>query len=109
MTGKSDDSFADSIAARLISLCVALLISIILVYNYRTDFKHMLAGASDANVSLPEVDAASDEPINPALATCLEQRIGDVDRMRDDGILTESQYGSFRSRAKELCVQQNPG
>jgi hypothetical protein len=39
----------------------------------------------------------------------LVQRVGDVDRMKNEGILSEVQYEAFRSRAEGLCRAQNPG
>lgn len=46
---------------------------------------------------------------NPALAACLAERIGAVDRMRAEGIVNEAQYGAFRARAEAFCQQQFGG
>jgi len=62
-----------------------------------------------ANLPANSSDVSSEAVSNPALAACLQQRIGDVDRMKEDGILSDAQYASFRARAEELCVQQNQG
>jgi len=109
MGKQSDASFADTTAARLIAVCLALLIAIILVVNYKQDFVQLFSDAPDGGISVSEAETSIENNANPALAACLAQRIGDVDRMREEGILTESQYSSFRANAEELCVQQNPG
>ena len=109
MGKQSDASFADTTAARLIAVCLALLIAIILVVNYKQDVVQMFSDAPDSAISAGESETSSENNANPALAACLAQRIGDVERMREEGILTESQYSSFRANAEELCVQQNPG
>ena len=109
MADTSGASFADTTAARLIALCLALLIAIILVYNYKQDFAAMFSDSPTGSLPVTNVDTPQDEAANPALAACLAQRIGDVDRMKEEGILSEAQYASFRANAEELCFQQNPG
>jgi hypothetical protein len=41
------------------------------------------------------------------LQDCLDQRVGDVDKMKAEGIVNDAQYASFRQRAEELCRAQN--
>ncbi|MGI9350454.1 MAG: hypothetical protein ACR2O3_02725 [Rhizobiaceae bacterium] len=109
MATQTGTNFSDTPAARLLALCIALLITIVLVYNYKDDFARLFTGSEEAGLPVTNIDTAPDEAANPALAACLQQRVGDVDRMKDEGILSEAQYASFRARAEELCVQQNPG
>ena len=109
MTTQTGNSFADTTAARLLALCIALFLAVILVYNYKSDFARLFSGSGETGLPVTNVETAPDEAANPALAECLQQRIGDVDKMKEEGILSDAQYASFRARAEELCVQQNPG
>jgi len=45
---------------------------------------------------------------NPELAACLTERVGAVDQMRSDGVIGDSQYETFRSRAVAYCETQFP-
>jgi hypothetical protein len=45
--------------------------------------------------------------VNAALQNCLDQRVGDVEKMKADGIINDAQYASFRQRAGELCRAQH--
>ncbi len=45
---------------------------------------------------------------NPALAACLADRLGTVDKMNDEGILTTAQYELFRTRAIGFCEAEFP-
>jgi len=109
MATQAANSFIDSIVARLLALCLALFFSIMLVYNYKDDFRTLVSADDPANLPANSSDVSSEAVSNPALEACLQQRIGDVDRMKEDGILSDAQYASFRARAEELCVQQNQG
>lgn len=108
MATKTADTFADTKAARLVALCLACFFGFILIFNYGDDFGKVFSNSSDNSLPATSAETSPEEAANPALATCLQQRIGDVDKMKEEGILSESQYASFRSRAEELCYQQNP-
>ena len=100
-------TFADSVIARLLALVLAILLGWLLWSNWADDFKRVASGEKE-----PPAVVSADEPTkpaNPALQECLAQRVGDVDRMKEEGILSDDQYGSFRARAEELCRAQNPG
>ncbi len=99
--------FADSIWARLLALLLAVGIGWLLWSNWAQDFQTLFAGETENTPVISTSEPA--KPANPALEECLAQRVGDVDRMREEGILSDTQYGSFRARAEELCRQQNPG
>ncbi len=104
----STQPFLDTGAARLLALGIAILLAIILAFGWGKEIGQVLSGADQP--ALPEV-VGSDldlEQANPELAACLQQRLGDVDRMRDEGILSESQYAGFKQRAEDLCYQLNP-
>lgn len=47
----------------------------------------------------PEADAAA----NPALAACMEARLGDIEKMLQDGVIDDTQAQQFKSRATALC------
>ncbi|WP_417694194.1 hypothetical protein [Roseibium sp.] len=45
---------------------------------------------------------------NPELDACLEKRLGDVTKMVSEGIVTDTQAASFKSRATSYCETQFP-
>ncbi|MTI42350.1 hypothetical protein JM93_01765 [Roseibium hamelinense] len=45
---------------------------------------------------------------NPELDACLAKRVGDVDKMRADGVVSDAQYETFRARAVGFCEAQFP-
>ena len=100
-------SFADTVFARLLALAVAIGIGALLYVNWADDFRNLFAGNTPP---LPITSGST--PVgseNPALAACLERRVGDVDGMLEEGIISDAQHESFRMRATELCLAQNPG
>jgi len=99
--------FADSNLARLLALAVAIALALLLWFNWSSDFKLLLADGDNAASTTASSEPA--KPANPALHACLAQRVGDVDQMKKEGILSDAQYGAFRSRAEGLCRAQNPG
>ncbi len=107
MTAQQTRSFADTGLARLIALVLAALIAYLLWSNWTDDFRQLMEGREAAMPVISESQPA--KPVNPALEKCLEQRIGDVDRMKQEGILTDAQYDAFKGRAMDLCAAQNPG
>lgn len=100
-------TFADSVIARLLALVLAILLGWLLWSNWADDFKRLASGEKEAPAVVSAAEPA--KPANPALQECLAQRVGDVDRMKEEGILSDAQYGNFRSRAEGLCRAQNPG
>ena len=103
-------SFVDSPILRLIALLFAALFAWLLWSNYADNFKALMAGKGDTAETTLRVSASEPaKPANEALEACLAQRVGDVDKMKKEGILSDAQYSSFRGRAEELCRAQNPG
>jgi hypothetical protein len=47
-------------------------------------------------------------PVNAGLQNCLDQRVGDVETMKSEGVINDAQYTSFRERAQQLCRAQHP-
>lgn len=105
-----DKRFIHSGAARLIALVigVCLIAYMAITWGERMqETAHTLFDGEKSQlvtpVGLPRVKNAT-----PALTACLEQRIGDVDKMKADGVINEHQYQTFSARASELCYAQNP-
>ncbi len=98
--------FVDTGAARILALLLALLFAFLLYYHYKDDFVRL--ASNEVAVGLPEATTASIADTNPELAQCLQKRIGDVNQMKQDGVLSEAQFSDFKARAEELCYQQNP-
>ena len=91
-----------------LALLLAIAIAWLLWTNWAADFKALFAGGEQETTPVVSVSEPA-KPANPALEECLAKRVGDVDRMKKDGILSDAQYGNFRSRAEELCRGQNSG
>jgi hypothetical protein len=85
-------SFADTAAARGIAALVLVLVILSLIWLHRHD------------LFLSEQPAAS----NPALAACIAERVGHVETMQDEGVITPQQAESFRARAIQFCEQTVP-
>ena len=107
MTTTTQTGFINTNAARILAAALAVFFAVIWFYNYQADFGRLISG-DDGSVQLPESSSQASIDQNPGLAACLEQRIGDVDQMKKDGLLSEDKYASFRARAEQLCAQQNP-
>ncbi len=51
----------------------------------------------------PEVE---DQITQPALAACLERRLGAVENMRAENVLQDAQYELFKGRAEAYCLYE---
>ena len=100
--------FLDTMAARAVAILLAVALGTVLWTNYAQDFKRLMAGQSATGEVAVVSATESAKPANPALQACLSQRIGDVDQMKSEGILSDAQYSAFKMRAEELCRAQNP-
>jgi hypothetical protein len=98
-------SFVDSILARLIALAIAVLIGAIFFVYWTDDMRTLMAGDE------PQIPVFAEQGpvqrVNAALQNCLDQRVGDVEKRKADGIINDAQYASFRQRAGELCRAQH--
>jgi len=108
-TQTTSKDFVDTGLARLIALVVAIAIAALLIVNWGSDIKRLASGGTGDNglpqaIQTPESIAA----INPELQACLDKRVGDVDQMKADGVLSDSQYADFVESARSLCYQTNP-
>lgn len=86
------DPFIDSWRARLVAGLVLILSAASLAYIHREDLT-VLAGG----------DPAQAVPVNPALAACLTERYGAVDRMLAEGVIDDAKHTLFRQRAAAMC------
>lgn len=100
------DSFLDTMVARLIALVIAGVIAAFMVITWSDDFLALLED-EPAQLVVP-VGGSPAAEATPELDACLAQRVGDVDRMKEEGIIGDAQYEAFRSRAVSLCNAQNP-
>lgn len=94
-TPSADRHFLDTPAARALALLVALLAAAVLGWLNRE--------AIMGSTPVPVAALA-----NPQLAACLKERVGAVDKMRDESIINERQYSEFRTRAEDYCNAQFP-
>ncbi len=90
------ESALDGFAARLTAGLIALAAAALLIWiNW------------DRFVPPPE-DAAADASLNPRYVACRDQRLGDVTKMNDDGVITNQQFQQFSERALATCAGQFP-
>jgi hypothetical protein len=83
---RKQGTFLDSVWARLIAGLVAATVSGLLVWINRD----ALTGAA--------------APTGP-LAECLAERLGHVDKLIVDGVVSSGQADEFRIRARQFCEQ----
>lgn len=95
MSAHQRQSFADGPVPRVAAMLLILICVAVLAYLHR----ETLFPFGDAPV------AAGD----PELLACLAERVGAVDRMQADGVVSEAQYATFRARAEAFCQQQFGG
>lgn len=105
-TAGASTHFIDSIFARLIALGIAVLFGAIIFVNWSHNIGELVAGDSEAIPLITEQQPV--KAVNAALQICLDQRVGDVEKMKSEGVINDAQYASFRQRAEELCRAQNP-
>ncbi|QDY69796.1 hypothetical protein [Qingshengfaniella alkalisoli] len=98
--------FLDSIWARLIALVIAALLLFALWASWNTEITALVRGnlSAPAIIEQPKPDA---NVVNVALQDCLTKRIGDVEQMQSEGILSDHQYEDFRQNAEQLCYAQH--
>ena len=85
----------------MLALVLAGLIAVLFYVNWSNDLANLFTSQPAGPEVVEEVVPA--EEINPELAACLKQRVGDVDKMQQDGILSDNQYTDFKERAIQLC------
>ncbi len=86
-------AFLDRPVARFVALGVFFGAALALAWSHRDDLIPPPAALA----------RAGDDPV----AVCLATRAGDIDRMRDERVITDDQASLFKSRAEALCVAQH--
>ncbi|MBO6758843.1 MAG: hypothetical protein JJ902_21110 [Roseibium sp.] len=89
---------------RITALAIAFLALLLMLWIGRED----VPGLSTVWTGLTGSTTESAGTGNPELDACLAQRVGDVDQMRADGVINDSQYDTFRGRAVSFCEAQFP-
>ncbi|MGI9371664.1 MAG: hypothetical protein ACR2OJ_04150 [Hyphomicrobiales bacterium] len=56
----------------------------------------------------PNSQLTSSAGSNPEYIKCRDQRLGDVEKMKKDGIIDEAKVAQFTSRALAMCGAQFP-
>ncbi len=106
VAGRQKASPFDTVGARLAGLAIACLAAGLMFWIGRDEvplIRGLMPGAAGSG---GEQTASSG---NPELDACLASRIGDVDAMRRDGVISNDQYDLFRARATAYCETQFPG
>jgi len=49
-----------------------------------------------------------DAGLNPEFVACRTERLGDIDKMRDDGLIDDAQEEQFAARALAYCTSRFP-
>ena len=110
MSKTSKEKFINTIGARLVALILSVGLLTFLVTTSEKPFTQIagyFAGEKDIVLVQPAGQIRVRED-NPALAACLERRLGDVEEMLKDGVINSHQHEQFSSRARTLCQAQNP-
>lgn len=94
----------DTRAARVVALVLAVALAAVFYAVWREEVSTLFG-----DLTAPEAESLTVTHEDPAVAACLESRIADVDRMRDDGLIDDAQHGVFAERAASLCVAQAVG
>lgn len=90
--GNGTRSFIDGPGARIVAVLVLIGVGAVLAAMHWDD------------VFAPEGEAGAG--LDPAVAACIAERVGHVDRMVADGVVAAAQADSFRARAIQFCEQQ---
>ncbi len=98
-TNTESQNFLDTNSARIVAIGCAVVFGLLIWYNSGSE-------PEIAQVPQPGSEVLNTLNSNPALQECLENRVRDVDQMKSDGIISDTQYESFRANAEELCRQR---
>ncbi|GGB42137.1 hypothetical protein GCM10011316_12570 [Roseibium aquae] len=90
--------------SRILALAIALAALALMLWIGR----HDVPGLRTVWAGLSGSGAEQTGTGNPELDACLAQRVGDVDKMRDEGVITPAQHQSFKARAVSFCEAQFP-
>ncbi|MEP1444370.1 MAG: hypothetical protein ABJK39_15290 [Hyphomicrobiales bacterium] len=110
MTTANDERFLHGIPARFIMGLIGV-VCLGFIVTHWNDEVMALTTSSSTDETVQASQASNGERVseaNPALAACLDERLGHVVQMKEDGVISEEQAASFSQRATSLCNVQNP-
>jgi hypothetical protein len=90
--------FLDSGKARLLAVVVIVLSGTALGFIHREDLAP----------PVPKTTFKEAPKLNPAFVECRDTRLGQVDRMLQDKVITKPQYVAFKTRALDTCAARFP-
>ena len=93
---KEPRGFGDTIWARLIALAIAVGLSWLFWTNWGDDVTALVRRRTRRNCPSPRNLIPNEGMENPALQACLEKRLGDVQQMVSDGVISEAQSEGFQ-------------
>ncbi|MHC5653915.1 hypothetical protein [Stappia sp.] len=103
--GAARRSLLDAPAARLGALALAVASLAAIVWIGRVGFAGVALTPFE---NIAPATAQSVAANNPQLAACLDERIGAVDTMKEEGVIDATRYALFRDRAVSYCQTQFP-
>jgi len=104
MTPPPSRGAASDRTGRLVALLISVAALLLMLWIGRND----VPGLNTAWATLTGSGQQQASTGNPELDACLVQRVGDVDKMREDAVITAAQYDAFRARAEAFCFAQYP-
>lgn len=110
MASTHDNRFIHGKFARIITGLIGVLLLGFIFVRWEDELQAFASSFSDGEkttlVQQPGAERVSED--NPALAACLEERLGHVKQMQEDGVIGDEQAAAFSQRATALCNAQNP-
>lgn len=107
-TTASQHHILDTRAARIVAGLLAAAIATIFFMTWADQVKELATPAAEKPLAVAPAMSPAEPAPNPALMECLKQRLDDVDRMKNEGIINDMQHQEFRRRAEAVCRGQHP-
>ncbi|SOC04197.1 hypothetical protein [Stappia indica] len=95
----------DGAGARIAALAIAAGLAGAMVWIGKVGFAGVAMTPFESSGT---VSAGMTSSGNPQLDACLAERVGAVDKMREEGLVDAARYDTFRSRAVSYCESQFP-
>lgn len=110
MANANNDRFIHGIPARFIIGLIGVICLGFIVTHWNEEVLALGSSSSGDNNAAVSQQANGERvsEANPALAACLDERLGHVVQMKEDGVISEEQAAAFSQRATSLCNVQNP-
>lgn len=102
--GATGPAKQSDLKGRLVALAIAIAALALMIWIGRNDVSSIQYALSLVGGPQPVEQTGSG---NPELDACLAQRVGDVEKMKADGVINAAQFESFKSRAITLCEAQH--